>query len=72
MSVEHVTQRILNIRLIAAVAIGIYVNNHPFPCEIFHHFKIKYKKGVISVATAGLARHFNDIKMGIIISMGWG
>ena len=28
MSMGHVTQRILNIRSVAVVAMGIYVNNH--------------------------------------------
>ena len=72
---EHVTQQILDIRSVAVVAMGIYVNNHsPFPCEIFHYFEIKCKKGVpvILVATARLARHYKDIKIGTIISMGWG
>ena len=31
-----------------------------------------FRNNVISVATARLARHFKDIEMGIIISMGWG
>ena len=34
MSVEHVTQRILNIRSVAVVAMGIYVNN-PFHAKYF-------------------------------------
>ena len=70
---EHVIQRILNIRSVAVVAMGIYVNSHEsFPCKIFHYFEIKCIKGVISVATARLARHFGDIKKGIINIMGWG
>ena len=28
MSVEHATQRILNIRSVAVVDMGIYINNH--------------------------------------------
>ena len=74
MSVEHVSQQILNIRSVAVVAMDIYTSTtiNPFQWEIFHYFEIKCKKGVISVATAKLARNFVNIKMVIIISMGWG
>ena len=61
MTVGHVTQRILNIRSVAVVVMGIYVNTiNPFYAKFFIICEIKCKKWVISVATAELARHFQQ------------
>ena len=74
MSVEHVTQRILNIRSVAIVAmVGLCTSTTitHFPAKHFIICEIKCEKWVISVPAARLVRHFQDIKICIIISMGW-